>query len=262
MGIKQVGVPLGGIAAAGNGALSAVVPWQYLMLGVVGLIVVSGILCLSLARLPGAAGRGRGNPLANVVEVMKDWNHNRFVLANGLHNFGQTNFFAFLTLFLREAAAASQPVASLAVGVAQAASAIGRVGWGVVSDYLFRGCRKALVVGMSAVAVASFALMLAVGPGWGVWLGLSLAFVLGATIASAAPLLQTLTVEATEPRLAGSAMGVNMVCVHIGGMVGPPVFGFAVERLGGYAAGWALTAAAVLLGTAIFALWFKERRPG
>lgn len=261
MGIKQVGVPLGGIAAAGNGALSAVVDWHYLLLGVVGLIVVSGLLCLSLARLSGAAARARGTPFANVGEVMRDWNHNRFVAANGLHNFGQTNFFAFLTLFLREAAAASQPVASMAVGIAQAASAFGRVGWGVVSDRLFRGRRKALVVGMSAVAAASFALMLAVRPGWGVWLGLGLALVLGATIASAAPLLQTLTVEATEPRLAGSAMGVNMVCVHVGGMIGPPVFGFAVERFGGYAAGWTLSAAAVLAGTAIVAFWFKERRP-
>ena len=143
MGIKQVGVPLGGIAAAGNGALSAVVDWHYLLLGVVGLIVVSGLLCLSLARLPGATVTARGNPLANVGEVMRDWNHNRFVVANGLHNFGQTNFFAFLTLFLREAAAASQPVASMAVGIAQAASAFGRVGWGGVSDRPVRGPRQA-----------------------------------------------------------------------------------------------------------------------
>jgi len=259
MGIKQVGVPLGGILAAGNGALSAFYSWKLLLLGVVALIVVSGLMCLSLVRLPGVSARGRGNPLANIGDVVKDWNHNRFVVVNGLYNFGQINFYTFLVLFLREAAAASQPLASLAVGIAQAASAVARIGWGVVSDKLFGGRRKALVVAMNGVAAAAFAAMIVVAPGPGAWLGLALALLLGVTVASAAPLLQTLSVEATEARLAGSAVGVNMLGTHIGGMIGPPMFGLAVDQLGGYGAGWGLSAAAMVLGTLILALWFKER---
>lgn len=262
MGIKQVGVPLGGIVAAGNGALAALFAWQTLLLGVVALIAVSGLMCLSLMRLPGVSAKGRGNPLANVGDVLKDWNHNRFVVVNGLYNFGQINFYAFLVLFMREAAAASQPVASLAVGVAQAASAVARIGWGVVSDKLFGGRRKALVVAMNGAAAAAFAAMVLVAPGPGVWLGLLLALAPGATVASAAPLLQTLSVEATEARLAGSAVGVNMLGTHIGGMVGPPVFGLAVDHLGGYGAGWMLSAAAMLIGTLILARWFRERVRG
>ncbi len=260
MGIKQVGVPIGGILGAGNGALVTMIAWADIMLVVAALIAINGIICFRLARLPNlAVQRVDRHPLANIREVMQDWNINRFVLLNGLYNFGQTNFFAFLTLFMREAALASQPIASLSIGIAQAASAVARIGWGVFSDTVFGGRRKGLTVGLGGVAVVGFCALLWVGPGSGVYLGLGLALLLGVTIASFAPLVQTLSVEATEPRLAGSSMGYNMFGTHIGGMVGPPVFGAMVDATGSYGAGWLVTAAAVGLGVLLLAFGFRER---
>jgi len=265
MGIKQVGVPLGGILGATNGALVTIVPVSTIMLGIAVLVLINGVLCLRLARLPTTTpDQEKRHPLANIREVMGDWNINRFVIINCLYNFGQTNFFAFLTLFMREVALASQPMASLAVGVAQAASAVGRIGWGVISDTLFKGRRKGLVVGMGLAAAVFLSTMVFVGPGHGifsgVYLGIGLAFLLGLTIASFAPLMQTLSVETTEPRLAGSSMGYNMFATHIGGMIGPPVFGAIVDASGTYASGWLLTAAVVSVGTVMLAFGFKERR--
>jgi len=260
MGIKQVGVPLGGILGATNGALVTIVPISTIMLGIAGLVLINGVLCLRLARLPTTTpDQKKRHPLANIREVMLDWNINRFVIINGLYNFGQTNFFAFLTLFMREVALASQPMASLAVGVAQASSAIGRIGWAVISDTLLGGRRKGLVVGMGGAAVLLLGAMATIGPGTGVYLGLGLALVLGLTIASFAPLVQTLSVETTEPRLAGSAMGYNMFATHIGGMIGPPVFGAIVDASATYASGWLLTAVVVGVGTVMLAFGFKER---
>lgn len=261
MGIKQVGVPLGGILGAANGALVTVVAISDIMLGIAGLVLVNGVLCLRLARLPTTThSQVKQHPLANILEVIGDWNINRFVILSGLYNFGQTNFFAFLTLFMREVALASQPMASLAVGIAQASSAVGRIGWAVVSDTLFKGRRKGLVVGMGVAAMVFLALMVTVGPGTGLYLGLGLALLLGLTIASFAPLVQTLSVETTEPRLSGSAMGYNMFATHIGGMIGPPVFGAVVDATGTYASGWLLTSAVVGVGVLMLAFWFKERK--
>lgn len=260
MGIKQVGVPLGGILGAANGALVTVAAWSHLMVGVAVLILINGVLCFKLVRLPSTgAKQSTQHPLANIREVMKDWNINRFVLINGLYNFGQTNFFAFLTLFLRDVAQASQPLASLGIGIAQAASAFGRIGWGVVSDTVFSGRRKGLTVALGAAAVAGLAAMALVGPGQGATLGLVLALALGLTIASFAPLMQTLSVEAPEPRLAGTSLGYNMLVVHIGGMIGPPVFGAIVDATGGYGSGWLVTAAVVGAGVLLLAFGFKER---
>ena len=266
MGIKQVGVPLGGIFGAANGALVTVAAWGDIMMGVAGLILLNGVMCLRLARLPrsgegagGGEGESRQRPLANILEIMKDGNINRFVILNGLYNFGQTNFFAFLTLFMREVAQASQPVASLAIGIAQAASAFARIGWGVVSDFVFSGRRKGLAVAAGAAAAVGLALLVLVGPGPGIALGLGLALLLGLTVASFAPLMQTLAVESTEPRLAGSSLGYNMFGTHIGGMVGPPVFGAIVDATGTYGAGWLATAAVMLAGTLLLAFGFRER---
>ena len=80
------------------------------------------------------------------------------------------------------------------------------------------------------------------------------------SIASFAPLVQAWAVETTEQRLAGSAMGYNMLATHIGGMIGPPVFGAIVDATGTYASGWLLTAAVVAVGAFLLAVGFKERR--
>ncbi|MDA1091166.1 MAG: MFS transporter [Proteobacteria bacterium] len=261
MGIKQVGVPLGGILAAANGALVTAVAWGHIMIGVAVLVMVNGVLCLKLARLPTTGGRQAGqHPLANIREVMKDGNINRFVVLCGLYNFGQTNFFAFLTLFLRDVLQASQPMASLGIGIAQAASAFGRIGWGVISDTVFGGRRKGLTVGLGAAAVVGLIGMALLKPDHGIILGLGLALVLGLTIASFAPLVQTLAVESPEPRLAGSVLGYNMLATHIGGMIGPPIFGAIVDASGGYGAGWLVSAAVVGVGVLVLVFWFKERK--
>ena len=260
MGLKQVGVPIGGVIAAGNGALAAYVNWQMIMWGVAAAMVLNGIYCLVLVRHHVALPPDqRKSIVANMGDVLKDWNFNVYAILNGLLNVGQTNFFGFLTLFLTTVAKASQEVAGLSIGLAQTASAAARIGWGVVSDKHFVGKRGQLVAwicGASAVFLAAMAL---VGPGPGLYMGLGLAVALGITIASFAPVAQAIVVEAVEPRLAGSAMGVNMVGVHIGGMLGPVMFGWVVDNWGGYDAAWLVTAGIVVVGLALLVFVFKER---
>jgi len=81
---------------------------------------------------------------------------------------------------------------------------------------------------------------------------------LGITIASFAPVAQAIVVESVEPRLAGSAIGVNMVGVHIGGMLGPVMFGWVVDNWGGFDAAWLVTAGVVAIGTVLLVFCFKE----
>ena len=261
MGIKQVGVPLGGILGAGSGALVITTTWNEIMLGVAALTLVNGAFCIHLTRYKKkTTSQNKVSLLFNIRQVVKDMNINRLVIASGLYNFGQINFFTFLALFMREVVLTSQPIASLSIGIAQVASAIARIGWGVVSDTLFNGRRKELTVGLGCISVAGFSGLILVGPSQSLYLALSLISILGISIASFAPLIQTLSVEATETRLAGSSMGYNMFGTHIGGMIGPPVFGAMIDVTGGYVGGWLLTAIAVLIGVLLLAFGFKEHR--
>lgn len=261
MGIKQTGVSIGGVLAAGNGALVTLLSWQSILWIIAGVTAASALLSLRLAERPSwRAGGSFRSVIAHLSEVVRDRNLGLLFAAGGFYNMGQMNFFAYLTLFMREAAQASQPVAGLSLAIAQAASAVGRIGWGVVSDTVFRGKRKTLVVGLCGTAVILLAAMAAVGLWWGVAVGIALALALGLTIASFASLMQTLAVEAVAPRLAGSAMGYSLVGTALGGMVGPPLFGAVVDLTGNFANGWLLTAGLVLAGTLLLGFRFREQR--
>ncbi len=265
MGLKQVGVPIGGVLAAGNGALAATVDWQSLMYGVAMLIALNGLLCFSLFRFDRQVPpEHRRNPLANIGEVLRDKNFCIYTVLSGMLNVGQTNFFAFLTLFLTEAVRATQPMAGFAMGLAQTASALARVGWGSVSDKAFGGRRTILmawICGSAAVLLVVMAGLSEWAAGGGIWLALALTAGLGITIASFAPVGQAITVEAVPARLAGSAVGFNMVGVHIGGFLGPVMFGAALDAYGGdYTAGWLVTAAVTALGVGLLVFAFREGR--
>ena len=258
MGIKQFGVPLGGVFAAGNGALATLVDWQSLMWGIAGVILFNGILCFYLLLFFKPRTEDRPSMMANIRTVMKDTNVNIFALSGGLINTGQTNFFAFLTLFLRDVAGASQPMAGFAMGLAQTTSAVARLGWGAIGDKFFLGRRKVLMAWICGSAALLLVMMVWVGPGWGLWYGLGLVGLLGITIASFAPVAQAISAEMVIPELAGSAMGYNMTGVHIGSMVAPPIFGAVVDWSGGYAGGWLVTALFVALGTGLMVFKFRE----
>ena len=261
MGIKQVGVPAGGIIAAGNGALVTLVHWQNIMLGIAAAIALNGVLCLYLMRFHRTVAPGpQKNPLAHIGEVLRDPNANIFSFANGLLNVGQTNFFGFLTLFLTEVARASQPVAGFAMGLAQTASFFARIYFGALSDK-FVGRRVVLCNWICGTAAVFLAAMIWVTPGWGLWYAMALVLVLGVTIASFAPVGQAIAVEMVDPRLAASAVGYSMVGVHMGGMMGPVIFGYVVDTWGGYNNAWLVTAGLVAIGVGLLAFKFREAAP-
>ncbi len=263
MGVKQTGVPVGGVLAAGCGILATVIDWRMVLLIVAGITIANIICCLPLLKIPSKAKTsGRSLlPLKEVAAVLKDRNITLFGFINTFLQIGQANFFAYLTLFMRDVAAASQPLASACLGVAQVTSAIGRVGWGVVCDQFFQGRRAQLVVLITLVAGLGLIAMTLISPTTAVVLGIGLSAILGITIAAYAALTLTIGAETVEPSRAGTAVGYNLMMVCLGGVLGPPLFGYALDHLGGYQAGWYLTGAIVLVGVALLHFVFREQSP-
>jgi len=261
MGVKQTGVPVGGVLAAGNGALVALVSWNSILYGIIALTVVNALLCLRLAERPVTEGhRHYGESWNKLRDVWRQRNIKLIFFASIPWNMGQANFFTYLTLFMREAAQTSQPLAGLCLGVAQASSALGRIGWGVISDTLMRGGRKTITVSICAAAAVFLGAMTLIGPAYGVALGMLLALLLGITVASYASIAHTLAVESVPRHQAGTAMGYSLTGTSLGGVIGPALFGAVVDLTGDYADGWLLTAALMGIGTLLVAFWFRERR--
>lgn len=260
MGIKQTGVPLGGVIAATLGAFANAGAWHWITVAVAALTVAGGAACLLIVEKPKprvrAVSRSRFGTLG---EVAKDFNFGRFVLSNMLFNVGQNNFFSYLTLFVREAAQVSQELAGACYGIAQTASVVGRLGWGTISDFLFKGRRKKITVAIGASAAVFLATMAAIEPRAGMAIAIALSVLLGLTIASYAPLMQTMAVEGVQPRLVGSATGYNLVGTYIGSIAGPPLFGWVVDITGQFDSGWYMCAALVGVGVLMLAFGFRER---
>ena len=261
MGLKQLGVPVGGIVAAGNGALAEWFDWRFIMLWVAAGIGFNGLLSLNLLHFDKTSDRRDFvNPIKSIIKVTRDANVNIFVWANGFLNFGQANFFSFLTLFLTEVALASQSFAGAMLGCVHGVSAIARVVWGILSDTAFKGRRSTLLIWLCFTATIFLVLILMVDPGWRLWaFGFTSIIGLGITIASFAPVGQAIGVGMVKSQLAGSAMGYNMLGIHIGGMLGPVVFGALVDLSMTYQLSWLVTALMVAIGTTMIAFWFRER---
>jgi MFS transporter, ACS family, hexuronate transporter len=264
MGVKQTGVPLGGVLAAGTLALAVYVDWRIIMLIISVITAVGGVLCLYLNEPnpePETLSDESGKPgvLAGVFELAKDRNFMMLATSSGIFNVGQYNFFTYLTLFMREVAQSTQETASVVLGAAQAASAFGRIGWGYIADTMFRGRRKTLSLLICSAAAMFLATMAVVGPNWGVMIGMALAILLGLTIAAYASILQTVAVESVPRTRSGSAIGCMMIGTSVGAMVGPPLFGAAVDLTGIFASGWVMTAIIVAAGVMVLKFCFREQ---
>ncbi len=261
MGIKQTGVPVGGVLAAAAGSLVIVVSWQTVTAGVACASVFGGLVCLRLAGPPSPAPRTASqHKSGGVTEILRNGNYNRFVAGNFLYNFGQYNFFTYITLFMREGLLLSQELAGLCYGTAQATSVAARMGWGAVSDFLFKGRRKGLTVALGATAALLLTGLGLLDARAGLIAGLAFTALLGVTIASYAPLMQTMAVEAVPARQTGAAIGYNGIGTSMGAIIGPPAFGWMVDISGSFASGWMLTAGVVALGVAMIVFGFRERR--
>ena len=148
------------------------------------------------------------------------------------------------------------------MGVAQSAGAIGRVLWAFVSARDTGGRRKGGFIAILAGAVAGMAAIAMASAAWPAAALLAIAFLLGATILAYAALMHTLCAEAVPPKLAGAAIGSNLLATSIGGSVGPILFGAIVDATGAYAPAWLATAGLVLAGVLLVGFGFREVRDG
>src|SRR4029077_16835586 len=144
----------------------------------------------------------------------------------------QTVFLAFLVLYLRDVVQIALVVAAKYLVTAQISGAIGRIGFGLLSDRLFGG-RRRLVVAIAGLGSIACALALSTtAPGTGPWLLTPLAVGIGVFGVGWDGGQHTPMGELAGPRAAGTAVGLGLAISSLGVTVCPPVFGMVVERLG------------------------------
>ena len=247
MGVKQTGVPAGGVIAALIAA-AGYADWRALATGmaVVTVIAGAGYLALRSAPQPALSAVRFGD----ILTLLRLPRLALFNVASALYAAGQATFFAYLVLFARDAMDAPLPLASLCLAIAYVASAAGRVCWGVISDRLAGNGRIVCLVAIGLLATIGVVLLLGL-PALGTATLVATAALIGFTLGGYAGLIQAAAVEAVEPHRAGAAIGYNMLLICFGLVLGPAAFGIGVEWIG-YTAAWTTMAVLLVVGAALF----------
>jgi MFS transporter, ACS family, hexuronate transporter len=265
MGIKQTGVPAGGVVTAIVApSLVLIVGWRgsFAGLGIINLIF--GLAFWFLWREP-AAGASYSRP-ANFstpteAAVLKVSSLLCLSFGTALLLIGQMALITYVPLYLKETRDFSAYWASQALALTQAGGMIGRVGWGVVSDRLFHGARKIVLL---CIGVFSVGLTFALGalPGTtSLWIILSLIFLAGVCMVGYQGVSYALIAEIAGGARTGAALGVVITFNSIGTIFGTPLFGYLVDVTGSYSTAWEALAAAILVGIVALALFLKEPKP-
>ncbi len=165
---------------------------------------------------------------------------------------------AQLVLFLKGDWAYTAVAAGGLLAFCQAAGAIGKPVSGLVSDRLLGRRRRPALIALAGLAGVACVVLARIRPGqtWALWLALAL---LGVGAVGWGGLFGTLAGEIAGPTAAGAAAGVTAAIDNIGIFIGPPLFGWIVDRTGSYApAWWTMLGAAVL--AAILLVFVREPR--
>ncbi len=242
VGLKQVGLPLGGaVGASIMPPLALWLGWRAAVALPASLIAALGVLTWLLYRDPPAAadaGAAVVGP-ASLRGVLA--NRDLWLVASATLVFAgmQTVWMSFLVLYLTEVVRVSLVHAGRYLVMAQLTGMAGRVIFGMLSDRLFGGRRRIVLVIAGVGSTACSFVMAGTGPGTGSWVLAPLALCFGFFGIGWNGVQHTLMAELVGPRGAGTAIGLGLAISSFGVTICPPIFGLAAEWLGGFAGPWA-----------------------
>jgi MFS transporter, ACS family, hexuronate transporter len=245
MGIKQTGVNVGGTLASLILPVAAgLYGWRFLYKGL-GVFVCVAAALFALVYRDAQRSSGRPAPLKVSFRTgLLALKNPRFLLITiiGVFLIGvQFSFSSYLVLYLNQHLHMPLPVAGSILAVAFAAGAAGRVGWGVVGDYVFKNRETSLVVlGILGLLVCvALAFLTSATPTWLLYV---LAVISGITLLGWNGVWLSLVGEASLAYSTGFAIGLCFLFANLGLLLGPPLFGFLSDLFHTFVLSWLLLA--------------------
>jgi MFS family permease len=246
LGIRQTGIPIAGVAVAIIlPPLARASDWRWALAAAA---AMTGLCVLPLyftavpktsATVGTFAGGFRAMTKNRELVLLTIW--------GCLVVTGQYALLAFLALDLHEGRGISLSFASLAVATAQGAGIIGRVWWGAASDRVVEHGRRPLLVGCTAIGLAS-ALALFLTPRTAPpAVVIAVVAVAGVALIGYQGLWITMIAEAAGPAAVGAATGFAVTFVVAAAAAAPPSYGLAADTFGTYRAVWAALSCVVAL---------------
>jgi MFS transporter, ACS family, aldohexuronate transporter len=243
VGLKQVGLPLGGaVGASIMPPLALWLGWRPAVALTAALVAAMVALTWFLYRDPPATAADAGTARMEATSLRSVLGNRDLWLVSGatlIFAGMQTVWMSFLVLYLSEVVRVSLVHAGRYLVMAQVTGMAGRVIFGMLSDRLFDGRRRVVLVIAGAGSTACSLVMAGTGPGTSAWVLAPLTVAFGFFGIGWNGVQHTLMAELVGPRGAGTAIGLGLAISSFGVTICPPIFGLAAERLGGFGVPWA-----------------------
>jgi MFS family permease len=253
MNTKQVGVPLGQLAAALMlPPLALVVGWRVVVLIVAGIAVATALATHLLYTGDAATDSQWANPAPAAMTVLALLRHRPLMILSAMQALSmgaQATLLAYFAVFFVERGLAL-PVVAGYIAVLQLSGTVARLVWGPVARYVFHDRPRpalAAVVAVSAVGVAALA---ALPPDASTWAIVAVAVLLGLGIMGNAGMIEWVRGELLPASAAAAATGVGYTIGAVGATVAPPLLGVVAERAG-FSAAWAVCAAILVIAVVL-----------
>jgi len=262
MGIKQTGIPLGGILASSTlPALALAFGWRASVI----LVSAATLVFILAVRIwippaPCLQKQPAGMQWAQLREVLS----NRSILALSIMGIflagAQLAIITHLVLFLKKEYLFSTVLAGFFLALVQAGGIAGRIGWGLVSDFLAGGRRKSILVIIGIMAILQLFLLARIGPDIPGSLLVLFIALLGSTTIGYHGVLFGLMGEIVRKEVVGLATGFSLTITFLGIVLYPPIFGYLVDRLGSYSPAWDMLAVSWVVALLILIFFIQERK--
>jgi ACS family hexuronate transporter-like MFS transporter len=243
LGIRQTGIPVGGlIAAATLPWIAHATSWRWSLAAAACVTALTALPLLSLRTAP---------PPPRPEGPQQHVGRNRDLLMlttwGCLIVTGQYALVAFLALDLNQGAGLTLAEGSVLVAVANVAGIIGRVLWGLVSDRHHGGSRKAYLLTINVVGLIGALLLFVVPPTAPIALIGAIVALAGVALIGYQGLWITMIAEVAGPERVGAATGFAITFVAGAIAASPPLYGLVADLAGTYRAIWAVLAAVLVV---------------
>jgi len=237
--------------------------WRYgfLILGVVAIII--GIIAFILYKEPprpvSSVSTDSAGPPMPILEILKNREIWMVAFCHSCFVWVEMAVIAHLVLYLTEELLFSVVTAGGLLAMVEAAGAIGRPGGGFLSDRVFGGNRKPILI-MMAGTTAVVCLVVSLFGSQLSWAIYPVLFLLGLAGTGFGGVILTLVSEFGGKRGAGKATGLSTTIVMSGNILGPAVFGYIVDMSHSYQWAWLSLAFVATLCVLLLLLVKEEKR--
>ena len=232
LGLRQTGIPLGGlIAAATLPWIAHTAGWRW-ALAIAGFVAAASVIPLLLSKhepLPSS-----GTKAHRTFSLRGTRNIRLLTVWGSMLVSGQYAVLTFLSLDLHQRMGLGLAEASAFVAIAQAGGIAGRIGWGALSDRLLARGRKPLLLALTAAGCAAVAVFYALPPSTPTGLTAVTVALVGVGVIGFQGLMIAMIADAAGPANVGAATGWSISFIQLAVVISAPLYGLVADWSGSY----------------------------